>query len=230
LRVDVDVATGVANHVWAIVGVVRNGSAGGEQAGGYFQGHKLAGAGATWGVLGEVYDYNVDPLTGVIGAEFNITGNGTDASNNRVGVDLAIRKRVGGGATLVVGRGFSLQNNGTDKFKTGFGCFPGTRVEVGADFSTMVCEIAALKVTTSQAIVMSADNTKALVHTGGALSLQVSGVEKTALLDTGGLSVQGNQVVGARGGAIANATDAASAITQLNAWLTVARNHGLITT
>lgn len=44
------------------------------------------------------------------------------------------------------------------------------------------------------------------------------------------LSVGGNQVVGARQPAIADATDAASAITQLNLLLTAARTHGLIDT
>lgn len=43
-----------------------------------------------------------------------------------------------------------------------------------------------------------------------------------------GLYVAGNQLVGARGAAVADATDAASAITQLNALLARARAHGLI--
>lgn len=42
------------------------------------------------------------------------------------------------------------------------------------------------------------------------------------------LNVNGNQVVGARGAAVADATDAASAITQLNALLARLRAHGLI--
>lgn len=46
-----------------------------------------------------------------------------------------------------------------------------------------------------------------------------------ALLDTNGA-----QVVGTRGAAVADATDAASAITQLNAFLAIARTHGLIAT
>ena len=50
-------------------------------------------------------------------------------------------------------------------------------------------------------------------------------------LDTGNrLAIGGTQVVGARGAAIANATDAASAITQLNLLLAAARTHGLIAT
>lgn len=44
----------------------------------------------------------------------------------------------------------------------------------------------------------------------------------------GGFKVAGTAVVGARGAAVANATDAASAITQLNALLARCRAHGLI--
>lgn len=44
----------------------------------------------------------------------------------------------------------------------------------------------------------------------------------------GGLMVGGNPVVGVRGAAVADATDAASAITQLNALLARLRTHGLI--
>lgn len=43
-----------------------------------------------------------------------------------------------------------------------------------------------------------------------------------------GLAVAGTKVIGAQGAAIANATDAASAITQLNLLLAAARTHGLI--
>lgn len=44
----------------------------------------------------------------------------------------------------------------------------------------------------------------------------------------GGVIVNGNQVLGPRGAAVANATDAATAITQLNALLARLRTHGLI--
>jgi hypothetical protein len=44
----------------------------------------------------------------------------------------------------------------------------------------------------------------------------------------GNLLVEGTKVVGARGAAVANATDAASAVTQLNALLERLRAHGLI--
>lgn len=45
-----------------------------------------------------------------------------------------------------------------------------------------------------------------------------------------GFYILGNKVVGAQGAAVADATDAATAITQLNAWLARSRAHGLIAT
>jgi hypothetical protein len=46
----------------------------------------------------------------------------------------------------------------------------------------------------------------------------------------GVLKIEGVQVVGAQGAAVADATDAATAITQLNALLARMRAHGLIDT
>jgi len=48
--------------------------------------------------------------------------------------------------------------------------------------------------------------------------------------NAGGLQVSGTKVVGAQGAAVADATDAATAITQLNALLARCRTHGLIAT
>lgn len=52
----------------------------------------------------------------------------------------------------------------------------------------------------------------------------------TAIGASGGLQVGSNKVVGVQGAAVADATDAASAITQLNALLARCRAHGLIAT
>lgn len=57
------------------------------------------------------------------------------------------------------------------------------------------------------------------------VSIPTNGTKLDAVV---GYDVAGNQVVGARGAAVANATDAASAITQLNALLARCRAHGLI--
>lgn len=62
----------------------------------------------------------------------------------------------------------------------------------------------------------------------------LGGVNGDALLDVAGITqsssfyVGANQVVGARGAAVADATDAASVITQFNALLSRLRAHGLI--
>lgn len=49
-------------------------------------------------------------------------------------------------------------------------------------------------------------------------------------IDTNGLQIGSTKVIGAQGAAVADATDAASAITQLNALLARMRAHGLIAT
>jgi len=84
--------------------------------------------------------------------------------------------------------------------------------------------------------IFSNDGTRALILDGqNFVSLTVGGgftanFQSTGLDLAGGkaLSVGGQQVVGGRGAAVADATDAASAITQLNALLARCRAHGLI--
>ena len=86
--------------------------------------------------------------------------------------------------------------------------------------------------------IFSADGTRALVLDGQSyVSFTVGGgftanFQSSGLDLAGGkaLSVGGQQVVGARGAAVADATDAASAVTQLNALLARCRAHGLIAT
>ena len=84
--------------------------------------------------------------------------------------------------------------------------------------------------------IFSNDGTRALILDGqNFVSLTVGGgftanFQSTGLDLAGGkaLSVGGQQVVGGRGAPVADATDAASAITQLNALLARCRAHGLI--
>jgi hypothetical protein len=71
------------------------------------------------------------------------------------------------------------------------------------------------------------------VDAGSGKDFKIAG---TSVLNAGYLSIStaayigGNQVVGTRGAAVADATDAASAITQLNLLLARVRTHGLIAT
>jgi hypothetical protein len=66
--------------------------------------------------------------------------------------------------------------------------------------------------------------------TGSTANAERVRIQETGLdIRSGGsLLVEGTKVVGARGAAVANATDAASAVTQLNALLERLRAHGLI--
>ena len=64
----------------------------------------------------------------------------------------------------------------------------------------------------------------------GGLDLGTSGLPFKDLFLNGVVNIDGNAVVGPQGAAVADATDAASAITQLNALLARCRAHGLIAT
>lgn len=82
--------------------------------------------------------------------------------------------------------------------------------------------------TTNHFITMfKSSNTEYAALTGGA-SGELRLTTDFNIDDAGGLQVQGTKVMGAQGAAVADATDAASAITQLNAWLARARAHGSI--
>lgn len=80
------------NFEWAITGVVYNYANAGENVGGYFLGNKYAN-GPTWGGVMEVVDFSgANPTTSTIGVEIDVTGNGGDANNARVGVDVHVRQ------------------------------------------------------------------------------------------------------------------------------------------
>lgn len=70
----------------------------------------------------------------------------------------------------------------------------------------------------------------AYIRPKGAASVYLGAGDKEQIDSSGNILNNGNQVVGARGVAIADATDAGSAITQLNLALARLRAHGLIAT
>jgi hypothetical protein len=61
-------------------------------------------------------------------------------------------------------------------------------------------------------------------------AIEIANATRYVNLPAGRLNISGTKVLGTQGAAIANATDAASAITQLNLLLAAARTHGLIAT
>jgi hypothetical protein len=102
---------------------------------------------------------------------------------------------------------------------------------VGAGFELFAaagsCYLTAYNRTTAAAAPINID--------ASAISLQLGSVTQASVV-SGGINastrfeVGGTKVIGAQGAAVADATDAGSAITQLNALLARCRAHGLIAT
>jgi hypothetical protein len=204
LRVETYVETGVTNLEWNATFKLNNLATGGENTAMYALANKATtNAGATIGGvidLDETVAIN-DQITSSVGLEVDHRSNGTDSSNSRVVLDVYGGKYNSAGVSTEIGYGVRIQTNGDTTgvlFKTGYGFQAGVKTNVGFDASLGTHSLGAFKVTTNQAFIWSADNTKTLYHSGSALVLAVSGVVKTSLLDAGGVSVGANQIIGAR--------------------------------
>lgn len=109
-------------------------------------------------------------------------------------------------------------------------------VQIGAGFASLA-EVSPVSLfgTSSYMILSDLSNTLVNAPTGGSVFFRINNVTK-ASVDTNGVNtpgvykVSGTQVLGAQGAAVADATDAASAITQLNALLARCRAQGFIAT
>jgi hypothetical protein len=169
------VSAGNTNFEWAIVGVCDNSATAGENVGGYFQGIKRA-TGPTWGATVEVIDKTgANPTTGAVGIEVNVTANGTDASNNRVGIDVAIRKDDAGGAGCVTAFGIRLQSQA------------GSGYTVGFDTSSATIYQSAIRIGQGQAIAFDGTATDKLASDGTGIVYYSGGVFKAKLVNDGGI-------------------------------------------
>lgn len=121
----VDVAANVTAFEWAITSIINNYATGGENVAIYGQANKQTGAGPTFGMVAEARDKSnsADPASGLVGLEVDVFANGTDASGNRVGIDLVVGKGVPAGTACHATYGARLlpQNNdaGNGKFVYG---------------------------------------------------------------------------------------------------------------
>lgn len=111
----------------------------------------------------------------------------------------------------------------------------GTHAEVfGGWIDTPNITIGTASVSTAYSLAVGAAPTEAgtnyALHVGTGESLILGDLTVNGDITTSALIVNGNQVVSSQGSAVSDATDAASAITQLNALLARLRTHGLIAT
>lgn len=155
-RAETYVTTAATNFEWAFTSVMDNSAAAGENVGAYFLG-KRRSTGPTWGAVAEIIDYSGgDPATGAVALEIDVNGNGTDATNNRLGIDLAVRRTNPAGAACVAGYGIRLQN--VSDATSGF--------TVGIDLSQCTYFQAAIRLAQTQPIAFNAVASRQLSHSG----------------------------------------------------------------
>lgn len=193
-----------ANYEWAFTSVLHNGATNGQNVAGYLQGNK-EGTGATWALVAEAIDSTnvADPTKGLLGAEIDIRANGTDASNNRVGIDVVISRQLSGGvpagAAMQAGFGVRVQNTGdgaNSVVKTGF--MLTANAVVGFDSSASTITQAAFKMAQGQALAFNANATRQLSHNGSGWVFNNNGTSAATIVDSGAYWVATNQVVGGR--------------------------------
>lgn len=102
---NVTVATTVGasntNFEWGLLSILNNNAATGENCAFYGQGNKLA-VGPTWAGVFEATDKTnaADPVAGLLGLEIDVFANGTDANNNRIGIDFVVGQANRGGSNV----------------------------------------------------------------------------------------------------------------------------------
>lgn len=102
LKVQTDVSSGVTAYEWGIRSILNNSATAGQNAAMYGQGvRSVAAAGPTFAGVFELLDLSTsaNPALGSVAVEVDINANGTDTSNNRIGIDLFVGHLGTGSAT-----------------------------------------------------------------------------------------------------------------------------------
>jgi hypothetical protein len=89
-----------------------NYAANGQQCSVYAEGDKFPGAGPTWGAVSQCCDATnaADPTTEAVGHEIDISGTGTDANMQRIGLDIVGYTQQGAKAHIGAGLRIGPQN------------------------------------------------------------------------------------------------------------------------
>lgn len=96
LLIATNVAASARANEWPLIVVLRNEATAlgvpedPQNSATYFQAHKFS-SGWTWAATIETIDYNANPISGTIGLELDMSCNGADNNNTRVGIDLWAR-------------------------------------------------------------------------------------------------------------------------------------------
>lgn len=142
------VEPGVDSHQWACLALLDNYAAstdGGENVAFYGQGNKRS-TGFTWAGVLEFRDHTstADPVEGGIGLEIDMFANGTDASGNRVALDVIVGKGVDAGVACVASYGVRIGPQSGNGLLGSFtnGIFPYGNFQVGINLSAADCTTA----------------------------------------------------------------------------------------
>lgn len=210
----------------------------------------------TWCLANEANDLTAtaNPTTGLVGIEQVVAANGTDASKNRVGLDIiASRPNSGGvysGAAAEVGYGIRLINQvadtgATNKFVIGAGFLGNYRTAViDTSGATLDAGGVAVRMGNGQLFSFTTSSDRTLDYSGGYLNYRVAGTPKYQVDDagntnqTGVLKISGVQILSSQStgwsaptGTLSRATFDASTVTLATlaqvvaALITDLRNH-----
>lgn len=160
---------GETTYEWGFLSQLNNSATAGQNVAVYGQGNKLA-AGPTWGGVFDAQDHTgtANPTGGLIGTEIDLTGNGTDNNNARIGIDM-VGFNYASGTTPVFGIGFrmgpyqGLSTNGS--FTTGMQ-FNGGYGNV-IDTSNATITGSALRLAAGQTIGLDVTSTNTLSYVAG---------------------------------------------------------------
>lgn len=186
---------GATNLEWAFTAYMNNSATAGQNVAAYMQAVKNNGAGATWGADIELIESTAtnNPTTGSVALELDMSVNGTDSLQNRVGCDLVVRKYNAGGAAAVAGWGFRVQAGGSagSLVTAAFGIGSGMSATYGLDTSQGTVVTAAVRMAAGQPIAFDAGAVNQLNYDGTGLQYKVSGSSASRLNADGSIQFGG---------------------------------------
>lgn len=228
-----DTTTGpsTTSFEWAGLFTMNNYSTFGQNVGAYFQGNRYA-TGPTWGATVEVVDKNGtnNPTSGAVAIEVDVSADGTDTNNTRVGIDMVYRRQSGfSGLPMECGFGLRFQNGGDTSavLKTAIS-FTGN-IGIGLDFTGATTSANAIRLKDGQNIQFGqtggSSTVRQLFYSVDGLYLSDTASHNYwAFHDNGSLLANGIQLLGAQ----QTITGSRGGNTALASLLTKLTLHGLI--
>lgn len=160
-------SAGVADFVWANTSVLTNNATAGQNVATYAQVLRNS-TGPSWALVGDAKDTTetANPTTGLYGAEIDVSANGTDSNNVRLGVDIIGFRYNPAGADVEIGAGLTIQPATADdnhvKFNRGIYLKGTNAFKIGIDLSTTTF-------TTSNQAILMATGQRIFLNAAGSL-------------------------------------------------------------